>query len=765
MSSTSSARSRDSVARVTSIALFGALATVSLGLAPAAQAADTCPNSAMRQQQGATVAANCRAYEMVSPVANNSASVFPSAGSIQASVDGDSVKFETQTAMPGSGSAPFVSAYLATRAVSDWNTKGLNPTVPVDPYATGIPDRFVAFSPDLSRGVLRTVAPLTAGARHGQSNLFTQDTSDLGFTLLTPPALDAAVLDGASFPAGFSGWSADGSKTFFETAKQFTSDAIQYTSNLYERDESTGQLSIVGVLPGGLGVAPGGAGAGTGTAGSDVIGERAVSADGSRVFFTTPANSYDAARGDIYLRRDASSTVDVSRAGTFTDPNGLQPAQFWFASADGASAVFTSPEKLTGDATTGPSSTGNDLYLWREGASPRLVDLTPDTNPSDLDGAVVQGVLGTSDDLSSIYFAATGDLAPGATSGSSNVYLWHAGAISYVGDGAIAANWDVSPGSSGQGGGQGTRASRVTPDGRYLLFASTSSLTGYDNAGYAQLFRFAADDGSLSCVSCNPRGAAATGAASFVTPIIGDGSYGTGSLVRAMTPDGQRVFFNSPDRLVHADANSRQDVYEWQDGQVSLISSGVSDLDSFFADASLDGDNVFFTTFQRLVGQDRDISRTLYDARVNGGIAAQTPPDPGPPCEADGCRPPLTPSPVTPTAATVTFSGAGSDTSTPTRAVGKVKLAKATVSGSKIGLTVRVPAAGRVSATGSGLRSVTRRVTKAGTVRLSVSLTSSAQRALRRHGAKSSRRVTVKVTYRPTTGPASTATANLTIKA
>ncbi len=44
-----------------------------------------------------------------------------------------------------------------------------------------------------------------------------------------------------------------------------------------------------------------------------------------------------------------------------------------------------------------------------------------------------------------------------------------------------------------------------------------------------------------------------------------------------------------------------------------------------FADASASGNDVFFFTDQPLVGQDQDSLVDVYDARVGGGIAAQSP--------------------------------------------------------------------------------------------------------------------------------------------
>ena len=90
--------------------------------------------------------------------------------------------------------------------------------------------------------------------------------------------------------------------------------------------------------------------------------------------------------------------------------------------------------------------------------------------------------------------------------------------------------------------------------------------------------------------------------------------------------DEGRLFFNSPDELVAHAKNGKEDVYEYEPeglgschsspGCVALISSGESDHESAFLDASESGDDAFFLTNQPLVSADHDTSFDVYDARV-----------------------------------------------------------------------------------------------------------------------------------------------------
>ena len=95
-----------------------------------------------------------------------------------------------------------------------------------------------------------------------------------------------------------------------------------------------------------------------------------------------------------------------------------------------------------------------------------------------------------------------------------------------------------------------------------------------------------------------------------------------------------RLFFDSGDALVPQDSNGTQDVYQYEPpgvggctealptfsqsngGCVSLISAGTSGQESAFLDASESGDDVFFLTSSRLVPQDEDAARDVYDAHA-----------------------------------------------------------------------------------------------------------------------------------------------------
>ena len=198
--------------------------------------------------------------------------------------------------------------------------------------------------------------------------------------------------------------------------------------------------------------------------------------------------------------------------------------------------------------------------------------------------------------------------------------------------------------------GQFAPRDNVTPDGRYLLFASHRALTPDDTRteGPEQLYRYDALTHNLVRVSIgnegyNDDGNAGEGAATLAAA-LSEPSGGSAPLRTdpSMSDNGEYVFFQSPVALapgalndvpigsnegVALDEGFAQNIYEWHDGHVSLISDGkdvtptfgaindkVSPVELLGTDAT--GSNVFFDTYARLAPEDTDSARDIYDAHV-----------------------------------------------------------------------------------------------------------------------------------------------------
>jgi hypothetical protein len=401
-----------------------------------------------------------------------------------------------------------------------------------------------------------------------------------------------------------------------------------------------------------------------------------VSEDGSRVFFS------DAETSDIYMREPQANpavTIPVSQG----------PA-FWRAATSNGDYVYY---------TEGP-----DLYRFNVNGFLN----SPEPEPQALAEAREQltsgaeglfGVLGISDDSGAyVYFAAPGDLAENenahgekAVTGAPNLYMWHEGSpgptfiatlktANSPGGASDEPDWTTAV-VAREGPAGHEKSSRVSRDGRILLFSSLARLTPYDNAGAAEFYRYDAGQplspSNPQCITCNPAGTPASGGPHLTTSqsgVTAQPQTRDPFLTHNFSDSGGRLFFETAEALVPGDANLTQDVYEWEaDGEGSclgeaqdggclyLISTGQSTEPAYFGDASADGANAFFFTRQPLVGQDIDSNVDLYDVRIQGGIPAQNPsPAPAPCGEEATCRGASSSTPSefgTPLSAT--FSGSG----------------------------------------------------------------------------------------------------------
>ena len=215
-----------------------------------------------------------------------------------------------------------------------------------------------------------------------------------------------------------------------------------------------------------------------------------------------------------------------------------------------------------------------------------------------------------SDSGDHVYFTAFGNLATGATSFGSNLYLWTPSGTRFVA--ALnptefygPTNWSLSPNS------------------RFFAFESIAPLTGGGNRSSAcgatadapckQVFIYDSDTRRVRCVSCDPAGGPAISTlGSAMSPQAG----------RAVTDDG-RVFFNSDARLVAGDTNGKTDVYEWDGSAPQLITTGTSSSSSF-GRRYLGGREHGVLLYRGVVvGQDVDTNVDLYAARADGGLAEQ----------------------------------------------------------------------------------------------------------------------------------------------
>jgi hypothetical protein len=226
----------------------------------------------------------------------------------------------------------------------------------------------------------------------------------------------------------------------------------------------------------------------------------------------------------------------------------------------------------------------------------------------------------------------------------------------------------------------------------FIGFNSVGSPTGYDNTDVhtggadQEIYLYEAAQEKLSCVSCDPSGAQPVAPAGFRVIESAGLSINDGlqvSLARNVVNDG-RVFFDTAEPLIPSAGIGTSHVYEYENGQVHLISSATGS-DSYFFDASASGDDVFFATAQHLLPGDT-AAISLYDARVDGGF-----PESGSPtvCSEEDCKGALSPTPLFGPPSSATFVGPGNQPTLPPSAAKKAKAKAAPTRAQKLAAALK----------------------------------------------------------------------------
>jgi NHL repeat len=643
-----------------------------------------CANEGVRAGP-ALQTANCRAYELVSPVEKNATDILPLhnlngdlAMLDQSSLDGNGLTYTTSQGFGDSAGTPYVSQYLARRGAAGWKNTGISPPQGISSTEPGqrIDLEYRAFTDDLCFGFLRytTDPQLLPGAPEGIFNVYRRDLcGGGGFQLQSTaaPPHGTKPLQYLPVPQVIS---ADGRCIAFSRSAFGALRVIESCEGL-ER--------LVSVEPDGA--EPNFASAGTNTAASAGIRSantaRSVSTDGSRVYWTAEGSVPKI----LYLRENADQAPSPISGESCTKPElactialpskSGADMHFWSASPDGATVLYT----LTG---------GGDTELVQYNVETKKL--------TSIATGITGAIMGASADAQRVAFASTKVLGSqknpeGATAvnGKPNLYLFDAtktGAKRFQLVGTLtstdAKDFPINA-YSALSYEPYKHLSRVSGDGLHLAFMSEAALTGFDNTDAnngkkaLEIFTYDASAnegaGSLKCVSCNPNGTRPSSRRLIISgvpsnsfaPALLPPFYTELTGPRSLSEDGRRVFFTSYEALSSADVNGKADVYEWEapgsdpsggkctaaspvyspqnGGCLSLISAGQSPQDSEFIDASPSGADVFFTTGQSLVAEDPGLI-DIYDARIGGGFAPKA--APAVPCVGETCQAASPPPPV-----------------------------------------------------------------------------------------------------------------------
>lgn len=570
-----------------------------------------------------------RGYELVSPPNTNENSVFGTT----MSPDGLRVGISYQGGVPGSSSGGY-SLLVSQRSASGWQVSSLLPPADqlVDTQYTAS-----ASTPDLTRFI--------AVATHGYPN----PRAPIKLVRLDADGSQTVLhqFDTSVTASPLVAVSDDLSHVLTNVPEQIDPDHQPGTWNVY--DFGSGTPVLVSRLPDGSVPACGVAqnGAQSFVIASSAPSQHWVSADGTRAFFHTRGNSCGSPP-ELYMRDLQAGTTTLISGPVLSGTDG--GATFVRASGDGSQVYFTTTSQLDPADT----NTTRDIYRYTVGVGNECltcgVPSANVTNPSGSDFPVVNS------DGSRIYFTTTSALTGDDTDGAKSVYLLENGTISYVAP-TLGINF-----TSRQGGAS-------TPDGRVLVFrgnqADLNTLTGSDNGGHVQYYRYDDGDHSLTCISC-PSG----GPATFDVPqgMSNLASFSGPSAPPIMSGDGSVIVFKTRDALVPQDDNHDEDLYEWHNGAVGLITDGVTPYTqlngqtrtgSSLIGVSTDGTDIVFESFSALTPDVIDTGQPpyqVYDARIGGGFPQPTPPAQ---CDGDQCHGALSGPPSLAGVGSATYSGSG----------------------------------------------------------------------------------------------------------
>ncbi len=712
---------------------------------PNAAAAATCPDSPIRPTVDGNYPAGCYVYEKVSPAdkGNGEAGGGLTVGTI-AALDGSRVLWGSDGRFAGAPTLFQINGYSSGRGDASWGTTSVSSilpaNVPNDLTAPTVLNMFPNGASDDGRyTVLGSDRDPTTGAKV-PNRLYRVDRVGGGVERITPDPVagDPSVASNAGSQAAVVG-NADFSEIIFPSDAQLTpasTGAPAFEDKLYRW--ANGTTELISYSP--TGNAQGGEIASRLddiTQNRRTLVRNALSADGQTFWYgaqKSSFNGYQLYRGEVGVNSSTRITASENPAYPADGRGAIKGA-----SADGQRAVFWSRNALVPGSTPVTQDIGN-IYLYVHSANPatdsNLTLISQDSEPAD-GASQATAILGVSDDARTVYFTSQNQLVAGETTAAgSKLYRWHDGTLDFVGMSPEPLASNVHTQSSA--------------DGRFVLFAGPSHVPT------SQAYRYDAVTDQLDCVSC-PASGVPTGAAMIdeqpTTFPIQDRP------IRALAEDG-RVTFATQTALLPTDTNGQLDVYTWNDGVVSLVSSGRSASDARLGDMTPDGSSIFFYTREALSGWDTDTRQDLYVARLNGGLPEPNP-RPAEVCTGDACQGPRTPAPMPPPIGSVTFTGSGNVLTRPWE-TGKPRVSRVkTVRGRSALLRVKVPGEGSVRAAGNRLRRTTRKATKAQTLRVRVRLSTLGERTRKRRG---SVKVNVAVRFTPTEGRARTVRVPVTFR-
>ena len=607
-----------------------------------------------------------RGYEQVTPV-EKKGGVVNSVLGFQVAADGSAASYTLVAPPTDAPSALIAARYVSRRGAADWLR-----WTPTDP-ALSVPRGIIALSthaisPDFGHALVVSNRALTPGAMDGGGNLYIADLRTGGYTLVgSSPGWSAYVaMTGIASENQFLAGAPDFSWIVFVSPRRLLPDAPGTAMYRWSR---TGGLTLQSSSDFSV-ERP--------NSGSELT-SRFVSDDGNVMYYDLLEDNGGVYRHDL---GGATTPVSVAKAGGEDPLDTVVNATLEGISRDGRYAIIRTGQRLTAEN----SSSSHDVWLYRVDTQSGDVELIG--QPVNTARGYVYAV---GDDANTVFFR----------SDEGDSRSWRNGVTHTFTTAAL-----------NDGGSSGLQRF-ASPNGRYLAYVDppTKSVHLYD-----------AETETDVCVSCPSDGSG--GGRDSGLP---GGARTVSNRVPQVVNDRGLMFFDTAARLVPADHNGSRDVYSYQGGTLQLISRGEGNHDSWFADATPDGSDVFFTTDQSLVGQDADQSVDLYDARIGGGFLGQSPPATKE-CTRNECAEPR-PGPVespSPGSAPPQLPGQEVAARSSTPRV-RLTVGKVTVGSRSVRISFHASQRGRVQVSGARVVKTVRNVSKAGTYSITAPLSRKAR--------------------------------------